>query len=125
LQPVFARGEGEIIMPPDDSKDLKRARRTDDGDAFVPDAVSERTPIRADDAESFAEEFIAAALMGEPVAQDAADEVVDEEQGGPFIMLDDEAKLPEREEDEDGPPTRPDPWVRSRSSHRGSRSGLR
>src|SRR5688572_21570660 len=90
-------------MPPDDSKDLRRARRLDDGDAFVPDTVSERQPMRADDAESFAEEFIASALMGEPVAQDAADEVVDEELGGPFILLDDEARLPLREEDDDGP----------------------
>ncbi len=107
-------------MPPDDNKDLRR-RRLDDADAFVPDAVSERRPIPADDAESFAEEFIASALTGEPVMQDAADEVVDEEQGGPFILLDDEAKLPHREDDED-PPTRPDPWQKPANPRSATRS---
>jgi hypothetical protein len=112
------------IMPPDDSKELRRARRLDDGDAFVPDTISEHRHITADDAESFAEEFIAAALGGEPVAQEAADEVVAEEQGGPFILLDDEARLPLREEDDDGPPTRPDPW-RKPFNPRSNRGALR
>ena len=94
---------------PDDTKDLRRGRR-DDADAFFPDASTSSRPMSADDAESFAEEFIASALTGEPVAQDAADEVVDEEQGGPFLLLDEEGRLP-GEDVEDDPATRPDPWA--------------
>jgi hypothetical protein len=68
--------------------------RPDDANAFVPDTVGEVRPLRAVDAESDAEEFIEAATMGEYVREDALNEVVDEEDGGPFIMLDEDAMLP-------------------------------
>ena len=59
--------------------------RRDDADAFLPDPA-EGNKLSADDAESFAEEFIASATTAEPVQQEAEDEVVDEEQGGPFLI---------------------------------------
>lgn len=68
----------------------KQAHRTDDADAFVPDP-SEGSAIGPDDAESFAEEFIATATTGEYIDMDANDEVSDEEDGGPFLELDSEA----------------------------------
>ncbi|MBS2017204.1 MAG: hypothetical protein JST00_30255 [Deltaproteobacteria bacterium] len=60
------------------------SRRSDDGEAFVPDP---RTAGRANaaDAEFFAEEFLASATSGENVEQDASDEVTPEEYGGPFL----------------------------------------
>jgi hypothetical protein len=65
------------------------AHRPDDGEAFLPDpSTRDRHNALADsDAESFAEEFIASATAGEPVAPDAEDEVVEEEWGGPFLEL--------------------------------------
>jgi hypothetical protein len=84
-----------------DSQGHVSTRRSDDADAFMPDAASERGPLPSDDAESLAEEFIASALGGEPVAEEARDEVVIEEQGGPFLMLDEEGKLPRRNQEEE------------------------
>jgi hypothetical protein len=67
----------------------------DDGNAFIPDTTGQLRPIPAADAESFAEEFIDSALAaGGSVKEDAADEVGDDEDGGPFIVLDDEGRLP-------------------------------
>ena len=68
--------------------------RPDDGNAFLPDTIGQGRPLPAADAESFAEEFIGSALQGEPVYESAHEEVADDEEGGPFIVLDDEARLP-------------------------------
>jgi hypothetical protein len=78
---------------------FKEHKRPDSADAFLPDPVEEHKPLREDDAESFAEEFIASATAAEPVQEDARDEVVDEEQGGPFLI----------EDDSDEPDTVPEP----------------
>jgi hypothetical protein len=67
----------------------KATKRPDSGDAFLPDPIAEggHGPLPADDAEWFAEEYIASATTGEPIMEDARDEVVDEEDGGPFLEL--------------------------------------
>jgi hypothetical protein len=62
--------------------------RPDGGAAFLPDRFA-GGPLLESDAESVAEEFIASATMGESVGEDARDEVVDEENGGPFLELED------------------------------------
>ena len=72
--------------------------RPDDGNAFVPDTIGQLRPIAAPDAEAFAEEFIGAATGGESVSQDAEDEVGEYEEGGPFIALDEDGKLPSEAE---------------------------
>lgn len=72
----------------------KRSRRMDSADAFVPDPEEGR-PIRAADAESFAEEFIATATTGESVEMDALDEIAADEDGGPYLDLDEDVDLPE------------------------------
>lgn len=72
----------------------RAAQRTDDANAFIPDPTGQSRPLAAADAESFAEEFIGAATGGESVSEDAEDEVGADEEGGPFIMLDDKAQLP-------------------------------
>ncbi len=61
------------------------SRRFDDGEAFIPDPTETHKPVSAGDAEFFAEEFLASVTTGENVEQDAADEVVEEELGGPFL----------------------------------------
>lgn len=81
-------------------------RRPDDGNAFLPDTIGQLRPLPASDAESLAEEFIGSATGAESVREDALDEVVDEEEGGPFIVLDEDAKLPpvpeERSQEREG-----------------------
>lgn len=83
-----------------------RPGRPDDGNAFVPDTIGQLRPIPARDAESFAEEFIGSATAAESVSEDAEDEVVEEEDGGPYIVLDPDGRLPgpaeERSADRDG-----------------------
>ncbi|MDF2697562.1 MAG: hypothetical protein K0S65_5945 [Labilithrix sp.] len=72
----------------------------------MPDTIGQLRPIPAADAEAFAEEFIGAATGAESVSEEAEDEVVDDEEGGPFIVLDDDARLPsdttEREPEREG-----------------------
>lgn len=70
----------------------KVARRMDDGEAFLPDPLAEiggrHTQLTEAQAEAFGEEFIAAATTGEDVSADANDEVAEDEDGGPFLVLD-------------------------------------
>ena len=65
--------------------------RPDDGEAFLPDPTRRGAHITANDAESFGEEFVASATTGEPLHMEAMDEVVEEEEGGPFLELDADA----------------------------------
>lgn len=61
------------------------SRRYDDGEAFLPDPSTTGGRTSGGDAEFFAEEFLASVTSGENVEQDAADEVSEDELGGPFI----------------------------------------
>lgn len=87
---------------------VNRTTRPDDGNAFIPDPSGQLLPPRmtATDAESFGEEFVASATGAESVSEDASDEVVDDEVGGPFIVLDERGQLPalpeERRAESDG-----------------------
>lgn len=84
-------------------RDARHAvKRSDDGEAFLPDPIAENehAPLPADDAEWFAEEFIASATGGETVAEDARDEITEDEDGGPFLELDAEAEASEDVGDE-------------------------
>jgi hypothetical protein len=67
----------------------KSAARPDSADAFLPDPMAGggHGPLASDDAEWFAEEYIASATTGEPIMEDARDEVSEEEEGGPFLVL--------------------------------------
>lgn len=81
----------------------ERAGRPDDADAFFPDPTGQVRQPPIPDTESFAEEFIDSATSANMAAAEAEDEVVLEEEGGPFIVLGDDAKLPpEPGEAEDG-----------------------
>lgn len=72
----------------------ERIGRPDDGNAFVPDTIGQARPLPVPEAESIAEEFIDAATRAGPVAMEATDEVVPEEEGGPFLFLDDDGNVP-------------------------------
>lgn len=66
------------------------AARRDEGRAFLPDPYApdaRKHPARAGDelAETLAEEYVAAATSGEEQAQEAQDELVADEIGGPFV----------------------------------------
>jgi hypothetical protein len=74
--------------------------RPDDGNAFLPDTVGQMKPLPSPDAEAFAEEFINSATGAESVSEDAEDEVSVDEDGGPYIVLDDKARLPTEAEEE-------------------------
>lgn len=58
----------------------------DDGDAFVAD-VGRGHGRLSPDAEDFAEEFMVSATSGEDAFEDARDEFVCEELGGPFLEI--------------------------------------
>ena len=63
----------------------QRHQRSDDANAFIPDPEGGRAHTRDDLAESLAEDFLQAATSGEDAAEEAGDEVVPEELGGPFV----------------------------------------
>lgn len=69
-------------------KKTRRAllRRDDHADAFLPDP--DGGPIRTSDdlAEELAEEFLKSATSGEYGSEDALDQEVPEESGGPFVI---------------------------------------
>ena len=71
--------------PPEPAPPAARRGRSDDGTAFMPDP--EDGPARIDDtlAETLAEEYLESATRGEDVVEDALEEVVPEELGGPFV----------------------------------------
>jgi hypothetical protein len=81
-------------------KNPRGAGRPDAGEAFMPDPREEHLGVLpADDAESFAEEFIASATMGQSIVEDARDEVSDDEVGGPFLELEAESEAEEDEQE--------------------------
>lgn len=81
------------------------AHRTDAGDAFLPDPsmqLDPHAPLTSDVAESFGEEFIVGATSGgEDVALEANDEIADDEDGGPFLVLDGDGDVTEDDEDDE------------------------
>ena len=78
-----------------------RPTRSDDGNAFLPDITDASVGMTASaaDAEFFGEEYIGAATTGESQSETARDEVVDEEEGGPFIVLGEDGSMPESQVD--------------------------
>jgi hypothetical protein len=77
-----------------------RPARLDDGNAFLPDLGGNGSTSAAADAEFFGEEFIGSATTGESQSEAVRDEVVDEEDGGPFIVLGEDGSLPPDDSDE-------------------------
>ncbi len=64
---------------------VRHVARQDDADAFVPDPSVHHRRVKDDLAEELAEDFLRSATSGEEAAQEAFDEVVPEEEGGPFV----------------------------------------
>jgi hypothetical protein len=62
-----------------------RRERSDDGNAFFPDPEGGPAHTSDDLAENMAEEFLQSATSGENVSEEAMDQVVAEELGGPFV----------------------------------------
>jgi hypothetical protein len=65
--------------------DMERVMRADSADAFIRNP--DDGPIRLDDdlAETLAEEFVHSATSGEEQTEEALDQMVPEEIGGPFV----------------------------------------
>jgi hypothetical protein len=77
-----------ILFGLEDDRDpemLARTRRTDDGEAFMPDPEDGPAMIGDDLAETLAEEFVRSALTGNNTGDEAMDDFVAEEIGGPFV----------------------------------------
>jgi hypothetical protein len=68
---------------------MERVLRSDSADAFIRDPDGSG-PVSVDDdlAETLAEEFIHAATSGENQTEEALDQMVPEEIGGPFVETD-------------------------------------
>jgi hypothetical protein len=62
------------------------SRRADDADAFLPDPEDGPARTRDDLAQELAEDFLRSATSGEYVSEDALDQEVPEESGGPFVV---------------------------------------
>jgi hypothetical protein len=73
-------------MRPRKSPPLRGNKRPDDADAFFPEP--ENGPARAPDdlAEELAEEFVSSATSGEEAANEGHEQLVPEENGGPFVL---------------------------------------
>ena len=98
-KPKHAPG-GSPVPNPTPADPTVRARRAaihrrDDADAFLPDPTRTGVPVNATDAEFFGEEFVASATTGEPQHMEAADEVLESEDGGPFLELDASEDVPD------------------------------
>ena len=63
-----------------------RVGRPDDGNAFLPDPDGGPAHVSDDLAEELAEDFLKSATSGEYVSEDAFDQEVPEESGGPFVI---------------------------------------
>jgi hypothetical protein len=65
-----------------------KSRHPDDGNAFLPDP-RDGGPSRVSDdlAENLAEEFVSSATSAEESVEGVRDEIVPEEQGGPFLEV--------------------------------------
>ena len=66
---------------------VSRHEVQDDGDAFVPD-TRRGGHMLDQETEALAEEFVAAVTSAEDVGEDARDEFITEEVGGPFLEID-------------------------------------
>jgi hypothetical protein len=82
-------------VPTETEAVLRRKKRPDDADAFVTDTTEERRPLAEADAEALAEEFIGAVTRGESLTEDAEDEVASDEDGGPYLVLEEEELVEE------------------------------
>lgn len=58
---------------------MHRPAPLDDGDAFIPDCRRGPIHLADDEADAFAEEFLASATSGEEISEDARNELVPEE----------------------------------------------
>jgi hypothetical protein len=65
--------------------DVERVLRADSADAFIRNPDDEGMSIDDDLAETLAEEFVHAATSGEDQTEEALDQMVPEEIGGPFV----------------------------------------
>ncbi len=68
-------------------------QRPDDGNAFFPDPSGGRAHAPDDLAEELAEEFVSAATSGEDASLEGREQVVPEENGGPFIQTSGDAEF--------------------------------
>lgn len=73
----------------------QRRSRKDSGEAFLPDPGAGAAHTNDTLAENLAEEYLESATSGEERGEEALNELVTEEIGGPFIELD---SAPEAEE---------------------------
>jgi hypothetical protein len=81
---VGGRASGETEIPRRDV-DVERVLRADSADAFI--RHPDDGPVNVDDdlAETLAEEFVHSATSGENQTEQALDQMVPEEIGGPFL----------------------------------------
>jgi hypothetical protein len=83
-QKVKGRSGSEIDRPRRDVE-IERVMRADSADAFIRNPDDGDVNVEDDLAESLAEEFVHSATSGENQADEALDQIVPEEIGGPFV----------------------------------------
>ena len=76
---------GTEVERPRRDVEIERVMRADSADAFIRNPDDGEMSVDDDLAESLAEEFVHSATSGENQAEEALDQIVPEEIGGPFV----------------------------------------
>jgi hypothetical protein len=88
----------------------QRHGRSDPADAFFPDPGDGPARVADDLAEELAEEFLASATTGQEQAEEALDQFVEEEIGGPFVTSPSNREFAYGFDESNIPGTQPEPY---------------
>jgi hypothetical protein len=109
---VKSQSDGEIDRPRRDV-DIERVMRADSADAFIRNPDDGDVNVDDDLAESLAEEFVHSATSGENQAEEALDQIVPEEIGGPFVETSAEEEFADDVDESNPADAEPEPMPRA------------
>jgi hypothetical protein len=104
--------ETEVERPRRDVE-VERVMRADSADAFIRNPDDGDITVDDDLAETLAEEFVHAATSGENQAEEALDQMVPEEIGGPFIETTAEEEFADGTDESNPADAEPEPIPRA------------
>jgi hypothetical protein len=107
------RGGNTEAERPRRDVDVQRVMRADSADAFIRNPDDGDVTVNDDLAESLAEEFVHAATSGEDQGEEAMDQVVPEEIGGPFIETSAEEEFADGVDESNPSDAEPEPMPRA------------
>jgi hypothetical protein len=105
-------GNTEVERPRRDVE-IERVMRADSADAFIRNPDDGEMNVEDDLAESLAEEFVHSATSGENQAEEALDQIVPEEIGGPFVETSADEEFADDVDDSNPSDAEPEPLPRA------------